>query len=97
MKQIMVYCNNEIRDDVIKIINQYEVGGYLEVGEAYGCIPKRKDQLEGKDLTWPASMFIAFDEDKKIKAIFEDLKRLVDRCETKPCLRLVVLDIAEFF
>jgi hypothetical protein len=96
MKQLTIYCSMELNNKVNQVLHKYEVEGFIHMPGIYGNKLKQKGSYE-KDLTWEASAFVVFPEDQKVRHIIQDLQDFADKCEIKPCLRMVVVPVEQMY
>ncbi len=96
MKQLTIYCSQELLHTVNQVFHKYEVEGFVHIPGIFGNKLKPKDSRE-QDLTWQAEAFVVFDEGNKLEGIMRDLQDFANKCDVKPCLRMVLLPIEKFF
>lgn len=96
MKQLTIYCSEELNDTVNKILHNYEIEGFIHMPGIFGEKFKPKDSF-GKDLVWQACAFVVFPGEDQIESILNELQEYANRCKDKPCLRMVVTPIDKLY
>jgi len=96
MKQLTIICFKELSNDVAQILSREISGGYVHIPDAVG---RKTEELVGyeKTASFPAEVFIAAAEDETIGKIVHQLKEYTDKCEYKPCLKMLVSKLEEWF
>jgi hypothetical protein len=89
MKQLTVYCSEELTGKVNLVLHNREIDGYIHMPGIYGNKLKTRGSFE-KDLIYPASAFVVFSDDDKIAKVMADLRAYTDQCDVEPCLRMIV-------
>ncbi|MBN2430594.1 MAG: hypothetical protein JXQ27_03930 [Acidobacteria bacterium] len=97
MKQLTILCSDEIRERIIHTLNRVDTGGYAEVGQVSGNRPKDPRYLDSRGMSWPAAMFVMVAEEAQVRQIVDELKDYAGHCDVQPCLRIMVLDLAEYY
>ncbi len=96
MKQLTIYCSEELVGKVSQVLHKYEVEGFMHIPGIYGNKLKPRGSYE-KDLTWPASAFVVFPEESTLEDILQELQEFADKCDVRPCLRMVVLPVERIY
>jgi hypothetical protein len=97
MKQLTILCSEEIREKIIRTLNRFDTEGYAEVGRVTGNRPKDPRYLDSRDMTWPAAMFVMVADEGKVRQIVDELRAYAGQCDVQPCLRVMVVDLAEYY
>jgi hypothetical protein len=90
MKQLTIYCSEELIGQVNQVLHNVGIEDYVHMPGLYGNKLKTKGSFE-KDLTYPASAFIVHAPSEKIDGIVAELQDYANQCGIKPCLRMVVI------
>ncbi len=90
MKQLTIYCSEELNDSVSQILHHYEIEGFIHMPGIYGNKLKPRGSFE-KDLAWQACAFIVFPEDDQLQSLMAELQQFAQKCGESPCLRMVVV------
>lgn len=96
MKQLTIYCSEELTHEVSQVLHRNEVEGYMHLPGIYGNKLKAKGSFE-KDLAWPANVFIVFPSEEQLTGIVNELQEYVNRCDVEPCLRMVVAPVEQLY
>jgi hypothetical protein len=96
MKQLTIYCSEEMTDEVSQVLRKHDVEGFIHLPQIYGTKRKPKASF-GKDLTWQASAFVVFPNGEQLTGIVNQLQEYAARCEVEPCLRMVVAPIEQMY
>jgi hypothetical protein len=94
MKQVTIYCGEELNEPVTHLLHKHQVGSFVHVPELYGNTMKEHGSFR-KDLAWQACAYILFIDDVKVKNLMADLQHLAENCEVQPCLRVTVVPIEQ--
>ncbi len=94
MKQITIYCGEELNEPVTQILHKHEVDSFVHMPELYGTTLKEHGSFQ-KDLAWQACAYILFIENGKVTNLMADLRELTDHCEVQPCLRVTATPIEQ--
>lgn len=96
MKQLTIYCSEELTDEVNHVLHKYEVEGFIHMPGIYGNKLKPRGSYE-KDQIWQAAAFTVFPEENKLTSIMNELQGYARKCNIEPCLRMVVLPVEEMY
>ncbi|NIV94901.1 hypothetical protein GWN42_19440 [candidate division KSB1 bacterium] len=96
MKQLTIFCSEELTGEVSQVLHKYEVEGFIHMPGLYGNKLKPKGSFE-KDLTWQASAFVIFPDETKLSSIIQELSDYANKCEVRPCLRMVVVPVEQMY
>jgi hypothetical protein len=89
MRELTIYCTEELRNQVDQILHRCQVDDYIHMPGLYGNKLKVKGSFE-KDLTYPASAFLVYATKEKTEQVVTELKAYANQCSVKPCLRMAV-------
>ena len=90
MKQLTIFCSQDLDDRVVAALDAADVGSFLHVGDATGRQFAERGALP-RTISWEASMFVVPAlEESKISLVTRDLSAHAGRCDVEPCLRMVV-------
>lgn len=92
MKQLTIYCADELNEKVRHILHHYDLEGFIHKPGLFATRFKPEGTY-GKDMTWQANAFILFSEEEQIRGITQEIQGLIDASEIEPCLRIVVIPI----
>lgn len=90
MKQLAIYCSDDLRETVVRALDHALVDGFLLVPDCLGHYFARPGDVP-RTISWEASVILvpAADEDR-IARVVDELRAHAGRCEIEPCLRIVV-------
>jgi hypothetical protein len=93
MKQLTVYCSEELEHQVVSSFDRHGAEGYLRIPRAIGhkflepeALP-RTVSFEAIVLVVPGA------SEATVAAILQDLQDYAGKCEIQPCLRASVVDL----
>ena len=97
MKQLSVFCSRDLSEQVVRVLADSGVDGFIELGEATGN-RFREPGAVPRTLTWEAVGFLVPGaEDGQIDALAEKLKGLAGDCQAGPCLRVTVSRVEQVY
>jgi len=97
MKQLTILCSDEIRERIIHTLDRAASEGYAEVGQVSGNRPKDPRYLDSRGMSWPAAMFIMVADEARVRQIVDELRTYAGQCDVQPCLRVMVVDLVEYY
>lgn len=99
MKQLIIMCSESIAGQVTQVLDTViHMEGYVRLrGYGVKCKVPVSGTYEGKSIPWSAEVFIMALPEDTIKIITDELKQYANRCDTAPCLRMIVTPIEEMF
>lgn len=92
MKQLTVYCSEELSEDIQHILHHYDLEGFIHEPGMVATKFKPKGSY-GKDMSWQTNIFVVFPEDQQLEGIVGELKHYINACEIEPCLRIIVTSV----
>ncbi|MDR2928781.1 MAG: hypothetical protein LBV41_11385 [Cytophagaceae bacterium] len=95
MKAVFFAYNQALTEAVNSILDRHQIKGYTKWADVQGCGSNGGEPHFGNH-TWPAmnSSILAIMEDKKVKPLLENLKKLDDSAEQQG-LRAFVWNVEE--
>ena len=97
MKQLTIFCSRDLESQVVSILDEAGLYGYLRIGDATGNRFLPKGEVP-RAVTWEAVMIVVpGDEDATIDAVRETLQGIAADCEVAPCIRLLVNTACETY
>jgi hypothetical protein len=96
MKQLTIYCTEELTGQVNQALHNFQIEEYIHMPGLYGNKLKTKGSFE-KDQTYPASAFVVYAAADKIEAVVSELQEYANQCSIKPCLRMAVLATEQIY
>ncbi len=88
MKQLTIYCSEELNERITQILHHYELEGFIHMPGIYGNKFKPKGSFTS-DLSWQACAFIVFPNESQLQGLVNELREFADKCGESPCMRLV--------
>jgi len=92
MKQLTLYCSEELNDRVSQILHHYDLDGYIHNPGLFATTFKPKGSYV-KDMAWEAHVYILFLSDEQLQGLLEELKQYINACDIEPCIRIVVTPV----
>lgn len=93
MKQLVIYCSDDLEHRVVSAIDRNGAEGYLRVPNAVGHKFLERERLP-RSVSFDAVMIVVPGASEAcVAGILEDLQDVANRCEIRPCLRASVLDV----
>ena len=97
MKQLSVFCSRDLSGQVVRILAQSGIDGFVELGEATGN-RFREPGAVPRTLTWEAVWFLVPGAgDGQVDALAGKLKEMAGDCEAGPCLRVTVSRVEQVY
>ena len=91
MKQLTIYCSEELSEQVSQTLHHFDLDGFMHMPGVYGTKLKPKGSFE-KDLSWEANAFVVFPGDEQLPGLLAELKEIGSKCGEGLCLRMVVVE-----
>lgn len=96
MKQLTIYCSEELTNEVSQVLHKHEVEGFIHMPGIYSNKLKPKGSYE-KDLIWQTSAYVTFPGDEQLTDIMNELKEYANQCKIETCLRMVVVPVEQMY
>ena len=97
MKQLTIFCSRDLEAQVVRVLDEADLHGYLRVGDATGNRFLPKDQVP-RAVTWEAVMLVVPGaDDAVIDGIRDRLQAVAAECEVEACIKLMVNTACEVY
>ena len=93
MKQLVVYCSEELEHQVVGSFDRHGAEGYLKIPRAVGHKFLEPEALP-RSVSFDAIVLIVPGaSEATVAAVLEDLQDYAGKCEIQPCLRASVVNV----
>ncbi len=93
MKQLTIYCSDDLRDTVVHALDRAGSEGFLLIPECLGHYFAEPGEVP-RTVSWEASVIVVpAMPDDKIDAVVSDLRAHAGHCAIEPCLRITVTPV----
>ncbi len=95
MKQLVIYCSEDLEHRVVSSIDRHGAEGYLAIPNAVGHKFLEPGTLP-RSVSFEAVMIVVPGASEAcVAGILADLQHMAQQCEIQPCLRVSVLDVEQ--
>lgn len=97
MKQLTIYCSRDLEDRVVNAFDHAHLEGFLRIGGASGS--KFFDAGEvPRTMDWEATVFLVPGaQEAQVESVVGELGEYASKCETYPCLRIIVSPVEQIY
>ena len=95
MKQLVIYCSEDLEHQVVSSIDRHGAEGYLAIPNAVGHKFLEPEALP-RSVSFEAVMIVVPGASEAcVAGILKDLQHIAKNCEIQPCLRASVVAVEQ--
>jgi hypothetical protein len=95
MKQLVIYCSEDLEHQVVGALDRHGAEGYLKIPGAVGHKFLERESLPRTVSFGAIVIVVPGASEASVAAILKDLQDFAGKCEIQPCLRASVVNVEQ--